>query len=190
MKRNFFRGFSDSWSFVKHSKNFILSIVLIFLVSALVGVLFPEFLSDRIKEYLIGLFDRVKDYGFWQLFFFIFSNNLSSAFFSLVLGAAFGVFPLIVAVLNGYVLGFVAGKSASIAGPGILWRLLPHGIFELPAIFLSLGLGLRLGTALFYPDGRKNYYSLVKSCFLAFVRFVIPLLIIAALIESALIFFL
>ena len=33
-----------------------------------------------------------------------------------------------------------------------LFRLLPHGIFELPAIFISLGLGLRFGMFIFQKE--------------------------------------
>jgi len=39
--------------------------------------------------------------------------------------------------------------SVGIEGYGILWRLVPHGIFELPAVFISLGLGIKLGTFIF-----------------------------------------
>jgi len=43
-----------------------------------------------------------------------------------------------------------------------LWRLLPHGIFELPAVFISLGMGLKIGMFIF----QKKKLELVEKCFL------------------------
>ena len=53
-----------------------------------------------------------------------------------------------------------------IEGILVLWRLLPHGIFELPAIFISLGLGLKLGTSLISAkDKGKGILAFIISFF-------------------------
>lgn len=183
----FFAGYKDSWKFITSSKNHLLLILFVFLASALIGVLFPDLFGDQIRDYLIGIYEKVKDFGFWQLFLFIITNNVSSAFFSFALGLFLGIFPVIMSVINGYVLGFVAGKSVSVQGLSVLWRLLPHGIFELPAIFLSMSIGLRIGLCIFSSSGRRNFRSVFVQSFFVFLRFVIPLLIIAGIIESTLI---
>jgi len=88
--------------------------------------------------------------------------------------------------LNGYLLGFVAMLSAKSQGIFILWRILPHGIFELPAIFISLGIGLRLGTYAFQKK-KVSFKNWIFSSLRVFILIVLPLLIVAAIIEGALI---
>jgi uncharacterized membrane protein SpoIIM required for sporulation len=54
--------------------------------------------------------------------------------------------PAGVLLLNGAVLGFLLGFFLS-SPEEYLARLLPHAIFELPAILLSAGIGIRIGDA-------------------------------------------
>jgi len=67
--------------------------------------------------------------------------------------------------------------------------IFPHGVFELPAVFISLGLGVRFGTFMF----SKNALSELKHRFIGSIKvffFVImPLLVLAAIIEGVLITF-
>ena len=60
----------------------------------------------------------------------------------------------------------------------ILWRLLPHGIFEIPAILISTSLGIRLGTDF------KNFKKNLKSAIRVFLLIIVPLLVIAGIIEG------
>jgi stage II sporulation protein M len=104
----------------------------------------------------------------------------------LILGIFFGIFPLLIAMFNGYVLGFVANESVKANGVLILWKLFPHGIFELPAVFISLGLGIVLASKLFKKKGKlaKDFIEIIRI----FLFVVVPLLVIAAIIEGTLIF--
>ena len=80
-----------------------------------------------------------------------------------------------------------------IGGIFILWRLLPHGIFEIPAIIISISMGLRLGSFLFVYHGKKKcseFWKWIKKSSIAFLLIVIPLLVIAGLIEGILIWIL
>ena len=94
-----------------------------------------------------------------QLILFILFNNLKSSFFGLVFGIFFGIFPSLVAIFNGYVVGFVSNESVRQSGVLILWKLFPHGIFELPAVFISLGMGLKLASKLFERKGNSEKIS-------------------------------
>ena len=70
-----------------------------------------------------------------------------------------------------------------------MWRLLPHGIFELPAVFISLGLGIRLGTTLFNRNVKnidKEIFRRLRNSFKVFIFIVLPLLVVAAIIEGVL----
>ena len=75
---------------------------------------------------------------------------------------------IILIVFNGYVLGFVAELAVKSPknplGILILWKLVPHGIFELPAILISIGLGIKLGLYPFFVREKgKGILSLVVS---------------------------
>ena len=108
----------------------------------------------------------------------------------MIFGFLLGIFPVIAAIANGYLLGFVALISVNNGGWFILFKLLPHGIFELPAIFISLGLGLKLGTCIFRKEILKNFNEYFINSLRVFLFIVIPLLLIAGIIEGSLIFIL
>ncbi len=107
----------------------------------------------------------------------------------MILGIFLGFVPLVVAVVNGYVLGFVASKTVAVEGWLILWRLLPHGIFEIPAVLISIALGLKLGSFLFTSKnkGWKEFWKWIKDVVRVFIFVIIPLLVIAGIIEGLLI---
>ena len=92
---------------------------------------------------------------------------------------------MIFAAFNGYVLGFVADKAVEARGVGVLWKLLPHGIFELPAIFISLGMGFRFGIFVLKNSKLESFKLHVYDLIRVFVFIVIPLLILAAIIEGS-----
>jgi stage II sporulation protein M len=70
-----------------------------------------------------------------------------------------------------------------------LLNLLPHGIFELPAIFISLGLGLKLGTTWFKKNIAETFRKYFWESLRVFVWIILPLLSVAAIIEGLLIAF-
>jgi stage II sporulation protein M len=75
--------------------------------------------------------------------------------------------------------------AVNLNGFTVVWRLFPHGIFELPAIIISLGLGFKLGVEIFTKRQiAKNLREIFKIIFLI----IVPLLFIAAIIEGSLIF--
>jgi len=71
-----------------------------------------------------------------------------------------------------------------------LWKLFPHGIFELPAVFISLALGMKLGTFIFQKKKMNSFKDYLWNSFRIFIFVVIPLLVIAAFIEGYLFYFL
>jgi len=70
-----------------------------------------------------------------------------------------------------------------------LWRILPHGIFELPAVFIALGMGLKFGGFIFQKEKIKSLREYFWNSLRVFLFVVLPLLIIAGIIEGTLIFF-
>ena len=186
------KNYSECWNFIKDSKKFIYSIIFIFLFFALIGffVPVPSNVYDALMQLIEELLAQTEGLSTFGLIKFIFLNNLQSSFLGLIFGLIFGIFPFFSALMNGYLLGFVANMSVSSAGVLSLWQLLPHGIFELPAVFISLGFGLRLGFGIFNKTERKNFKENFSLSLKTFFFVVFPLLVIAAFIEGFLIFFL
>ena len=89
----------------------------------------------------------------------------------------------------GCLFGFCSAMVVMCEGFGGLWRLAPHGIFELPALFISLGLGLKLGMFFLEKDKVKTFRNYLWNSLRVFLYIIIPLLLVAALIEGTLIFF-
>jgi uncharacterized membrane protein SpoIIM required for sporulation len=76
-----------------------------------------------------------------------------------------------------------------VQGGFIVLSLFPHGIFEFPAIVISLGFGLRLGMFVFSKNVKEEFFKRSEQGIKVFIFLVLPLLFIAALIEAALIIF-
>lgn len=189
VKVNFiFDNYKKSWKYLKESKNFIFIITGIFFLFLLAGFFLPvpDYISLKILNYIKNLVNQTSSLSTIPLISFIFFNNLKSSFFGLILGIFFGVFSIFVAAFNGYLLGFVSEISVKNNGFFILWRLLPHGIFELPAVFISLGMGLKLGFFLFSKK-KNGLREIFLDSIRTFLFIVVPLLIIAAVIEGSLI---
>jgi stage II sporulation protein M len=106
----------------------------------------------------------------------------------LVLGVFLGVVPVLFAIFNGYLLGVVASLTVSQEGFFSLLQLFPHGIFELPAVFISLGMGVKLGSVLFQKNKMKFFKENLSNSATTFLLVILPLLLLAAIIEGALIF--
>ncbi len=192
MKKNKFnlkKEYKDSWDYIKESRNFIYFIIGVFFVFALIGFFVPasEEITKIILEFIEKLLEQTKDMSQGELIGFIFTNNLQSSFFGLFFGIILGIFPVFAAIINGYILGFVGAISVETEGSFILLNLLPHGIFELPAIFISLGLGLKMGSFIFQKEKRKSFKKYFWNSLKVFLFVVLPLLIIAAIIEGILI---
>jgi uncharacterized membrane protein SpoIIM required for sporulation len=117
----------------------------------------------------------------------IMTNNLSVSLATFALGITAGIGTLWMMVLNGLLLG-VIGAACWQAGMAMqLWSFVaPHGVLELPAIFIAGGAGLLLARGLLFPGELPRSASLVQAGGLA-VRLVlgtIPLLVVAGVVEG------
>lgn len=181
--------YKESFSFVKESKKYIFMITLLFLTFAIIGyfTILPTELELMLKEKLREIVMMFEGLNLPQTIWMIFSNNIYVCFLSILLGVLFGIFPLITSLSNGFIIGYVANKAVAIDGILTLWKLLPHGIFELPAVIISLGIGLKLGSTLIFRTKKITEDSL--KALLLFILVITPLLITAAIIEGFLVFF-
>lgn len=181
-------NYRKSWKFFKDSKNYVYVSLIIFFAFAIFGFIFPIFFKQEIAKLIQSLVGKIAGLNLIQTIAYIIYNNSRASLLSIVFGILFGIFPIMTAVTNGYLIGFVARMSVSKEGVLVLWKLLPHGIFEIPAVIISMGIGIRLGIGMF---GKK--FNL-KNEFIESLRFflivILPLLIIAGIIEGTLVYFL
>ncbi|WP_048601024.1 stage II sporulation protein M [Rubeoparvulum massiliense] len=135
---------------------------------------------------------------FMKAFTTIFMNNLLASAFIIGSGILFGIIPLVSMVSNGLILGIVL-KTGALAGyhpvDVFITSILPHGIFELTAVFLAAALGMHLGwliiqtiAILWRKQGQRvklaylQYFADLPRVFIV----IIALLFVAAMIESSL----
>ncbi|MFA6022935.1 MAG: stage II sporulation protein M [Candidatus Pacearchaeota archaeon] len=184
------KNYSKSWKFLKSLKYFILLVIILFIGALIVGFLYqPDYIVDLVKKMVEELVENTKGFGFFDMLWFIFSNNCSVAFISIISGCFFGLFPLLTALSNGYVLGFISEKSIGASGILVLWKLFPHGIFELPAVIIAIALGVKFGTFAFSKTPALTFKNYFRESIRIFIFVIVPLLVIAAIIETGLIFF-
>jgi uncharacterized membrane protein SpoIIM required for sporulation len=125
--------------------------------------------------------------GFLALFVLIFSLNTISLFLDLVVG--WGIFlPFLFAYLTGLNIAIISYNLGGSTGILALF-FNPVALIELPAAWLALSAGMKLGISII----QNGSYIQAGTCFRQgidlFVFFVIPLLVIAAILESTLISF-
>ncbi len=184
--------YKSGFNFLRDSRKFVYYAIGIFLFFSFVGYFIPppEAIAEKIFEIIEQILKETEGLNQWELTSYIFFNNLQSSFFGMVLGIFIGIFPIFSLMINGYLVGFVSSLSVSEAGFFSLWKLLPHGIFELPALFISLGLGMKIATFVFQKRKLESLRVYFKNSLTVFFLIVIPLLAIAAIIEGTLIYFL
>jgi stage II sporulation protein M len=155
-----------------------------FVLFMIIGFIFPLFFIETITNIMKELSLDFQGLSIYETMFKIFLNNSLVSFVTILFGILIGIFPLMASIQNGYLVGFVANKAVAVNGFSVLWRLLPHGIFELPAIFISIGLGLKLGEKVLR---RNKPLRFLREALKVFFLIVLPLLVIAAIIEGLLI---
>ncbi len=187
-KFNIRRIYRESWKYIYDTRDYLALIAISFLASAVIGFFFSDnfgFFNKIIKE----IIEDTKDLSWIKMMWFIFVNNSISSIWGMLLGIFFGIIPIFTSLFNGALLGYVYSKASVIEGYGVIWRLVPHGIFELPAVFISLALGIKLGSVWMAKDKKKYFLENIRKCMIVFITIVLPLLIVAAIIEGTLIAF-
>jgi len=118
----------------------------------------------------------------------IFLKNLQASLLTLMLGPTI-LLPLLIVFSNGFATGLMIhlayekGKSI----PRILIALTPHGVPELAAFFLAASGGMNTGLAFLFPNKKPRLTAAIKAgkkAILLYFTVVLPLLILAAILET------
>ncbi len=115
------------------------------------------------------------------------ANNIQVSLLAFAGGMTFGVVTTYALIVNGLMLGTLAGVFARAGESLYFWALIvPHGSLELPAIVLAGASGLILAKALVSPGDlpRSAAVRAVSSQAVQIVLGAIPILVLAGVIEG------
>ncbi len=184
-------------NFKQDVRKIFLYVMIIFIVITIATAFFftanQEMAQEIMESFLATVSDDIiideNTLSGWGLFV----NNTKASAQAVIMGIIPFIFlPAISILVNagviGALFGILAPTKASIINT-IIFGLLPHGIFELPALFISMALGIYLClflTRKILKREDKQFKDVAKNIGIMFVARVIPLLILAAVIEAKL----
>ncbi len=117
----------------------------------------------------------------------ILTNNLSVSFATFAMGITAGVGTVYMMLVNGLLIGVISAACWHEGMSLQLWSFVaPHGILELPAIFIAGGAGFGIARGLLFPGTLPRRESLVQAGARS-VRLVlgtIPMLLVAGFVEG------
>jgi stage II sporulation protein M len=178
--RNFY-----AWAIedLRRARNYIYLGMAVYAVGLLFGLLFPGRFGVFLDSFS-KLAARFAGRSVPVLIVMIFLQNFFSSFVSMWAGALLGLVPVAAAATNGILLGVVLLAAAHGNISHALWKLIPHGIFEMPAVFISWGLGIWRGAWLFRRRRETTFRERALRAYRIFFAIVVPLLLVAAIIEG------
>jgi stage II sporulation protein M len=177
--------------YLKRLWTYLAASVLLFGLGSLIGTAtifyFPG-IADQLAASLAGFVKIFRDLTPLQLAGAIFFNNAIKTLLVIALGILFGAITVLFLIVNGAALGIVFYLSIQSRGRWLsLLVLLPHGILELPAVLLGTSIGLMLGrhsVNRLLGKAQTSLGSELVRAFYFFMAVIIPLLLMAALVEA------
>lgn len=130
--------------------------------------------------------ERGAETDFYMFGYYVY-NNVSIAFQTFAAGILFAVGSIFYLVLNGVVLGTVAGHMVNVGNGATFFPfVVGHASFELVAIALAGASGLKLGLALVAPGRRGRRTALVAAGreSIRLVYGIFGMLLLAAFVEA------
>ncbi|WP_432403046.1 stage II sporulation protein M [Wukongibacter sp. M2B1] len=162
---------------------FFLSLVLVTMNSENASYFLPQTMIENIDWDMSS--NEAWDYPLMSSIIMV--NNISVSFKAFVFGVTLGIGTIYVLFYNGAILGALTGLVYIFGNPVHYWSLiLPHGIIELTAIFISGGAGLIVARSILIPREYLRKHSIIKGAkeAVSLVFGIILMLIIAGVIEG------
>jgi len=189
-------------------RKYILIVTGLFILSLIIGlmisVIYPGF-SENYFEMFQQSVGWITTLNPLAIMLVIFLNNAIKSLVALVLGIGLGIIPFLFVAGNGIILGIVIGFISRQQGAlFVIAALLPHGIIEIPMVLISAGIGLKLGYVMYLSligmqtdirQGKPYIKTIItrlrtdikpelKQGFWFYIRWIAPLLFLAAIIET------
>jgi uncharacterized membrane protein SpoIIM required for sporulation len=189
-RTDFPRIFRETWTYTALA-------LLLFLAGALAGF-FASLADPSFQRFFLGpeMSDTIDRREMWTHSMLtiqplassaIMTNNLSVSFTVFAVGIIGGIGTVYLLAMNGVLIG-VIGAACWQAGMSLqLWSFVaPHGVLELPAIFIAGGGGLLLARGLLFPGElpRREALTLYGGQGVRLALGIIPLLLVAGVLEG------
>ena len=169
----------------------------LFFMSGLMGALLT-FRDPAFERYFLGpgMMETIRQHKMWTEPVLtvqplaasgIMTNNIVVTLYAYVGGLTAGLMTIRAMLFNGLMMGVVGVACYEGGMSNLLWSFVaPHGVLELPAIFIGGGAGLLLARGLLFPGLLSRRESLAKAGreSVRLVLGIIPILIVAGTIEG------
>jgi len=172
---------------LKYNKNLMIYSFVIFIISIFLGFLSYEKFADKVPDIIKNAFSGVivEDSQF-MTFLNIMKRNLWITFITVLLGITV-IAPILIIFANGFVAGLVL-MYVFFKGVGLLkliFGVIPHAIFEIPAFVITSAVGMRIGLSIFSKGKRiESIIKSLKDAVIVYIIIIIPLVIIGAFVET------
>lgn len=182
-------------SHINELKYYVLASTLVFMFGALIsfimtyvnesnaGYFLPDYLINNINYDM----DSSVDWNYPLVSSQIMVNNILVSLKAFVYGITLGIGTFYILLQNGFILGSLTGLIYLKGNPHIYWSLiLPHGVLELTAIFISGACGFILAKSLLIPGKYSRKHAIIKGAKEAtsLIMGVVFMLAIAGVIEG------
>jgi len=168
------------WSFIA---------ILLFSIGLAIGLATPLSIAGLMSEEIAALeeLSRILVPFSFLTVILIFIKNVSALVVSFVLSPILCLAPILSLTVNGWLLAFVSSAVVQEESLGFLLAgLLPHGIFEIPALIIGQAAALSFGTMAMLALFRRRRSLLLPSLKqnLRYFLVALALLLPAAIIET------
>jgi stage II sporulation protein M len=130
-------------------QRWILVAVALFGIGMALGLTTPVGVANLMAEDLAAIEELARILGPFQIStaIFIFMKNVTALLFSFLFSPLLCLVPILALMANGLLLSFVSAAVIQEKSLGVLLAgLLPHGVFELPALIIGEAAALSFGT--------------------------------------------
>jgi uncharacterized membrane protein SpoIIM required for sporulation len=175
--------FSESRKTISQARNCIFVAIVLYCCAIFVGWIYADnfsFLEEQIKK-LAAQFAGKDAITF---IFKIFLHNLIATYVAMCLLVFFGTVPATIAILNGLILGWLLANPVGMPEVNMFVVLIPHGIFEWPAMLIACGIGIWRGVGYRFSEDPGTWKERWQTANKVFFTITLPLLLIAAIIEG------
>ena len=178
-------------SYLHRLRPYLVASIFLFGIGLVIGLMivnrFPQ-MAETFESSLASFIKVFRGLPKFKLAGAIFVNNTVKTLAMILLGNLLGVVPAFFLVVNGAALGMVLSLSGQTRGIWVsLLSVLPHGILELPAVFLGTAIGMMMGTSIarkLFAKSTSKIGTELGHALKFFCTVIVPLLLVAAIVEA------
>ena len=175
--------FSESLTTIHAAKYCILIALIIYICASATGRLYSGSLP-LLKEQGKELAERFMAMNAFSFISIVFIKNSIAIYITTCIISLWGFFPALAAIVNGLFLGWAIAYASPASYSGIAIMLVPHGVFEWPAVIIGWGVGMWKGLGYRFSSKGLTYKERFKKANIVYFTVILPLLFVAAVIEG------